>query len=109
MPVGVLLALLTRLCLDPDRGVILLLLRKAETGEAISSFGVGPLLLRTDSGRGMRRGTGVTRATFGCNWAVAVREAIFGVRGGLLLRPLATVGNCGCREEDVEEDEGAFS
>lgn len=89
MPFGVLLTLSTRLCLEPDRGVMLLLI-KADTGDVNSV----PLELKIDSGAG-RRATGVARVGFWCCWGAGDRAAILGVRGGLFT--LATVGASGCR------------
>lgn len=60
---GVLLELSTRLCLDPDLGVILLA-RNADTGELSSSLS-RPLALSVDSGRARRR-RGVAREGFEC-------------------------------------------
>lgn len=90
MPFGVLLALLTRVCLAPDRGVMLVL-RKAETGDANSSRSREPLplMLRVDSAV-VRRGSGVARVG-ACCWGAGVRAAILGVTGGLFTAR-ATVG-----------------
>lgn len=66
VPVGVLLALSTRICLVPERGVMLVL-RNADTGDTTSSFSRGtvPLLLRTKSGLGPPRlASGVTTGGF---------------------------------------------
>jgi len=63
VPFGVLLELSTRLCLDPDLGVMLLA-RNAVTGELRSSLS-RPLVLTIDSGRD-RRGKGVAREGFEC-------------------------------------------
>jgi len=83
VPFGVLLALSTRLCLEPDRGVTLVL-RKAETGDVKSSRSreAVPLALRVGSeGRG-RRARGVARVGVWW-WFAGVRAATLGVRGGL--------------------------
>lgn len=78
-----------RLCLEPDLGVILLC-RKAETGEATSSlFWTALLVLNTDSARSARFGRGVVTVTVRCCWAGDLTVAIFGVRGVLLVAPLA--------------------
>lgn len=87
MPVGVLFALSTRFCLEPDRGVILLL-RNADTGDAKSSFWPftpePTALLAAESGRCVRRGKGVATVTVGCCCCCCGRlVAIFGVRGVL--------------------------
>ena len=91
VPVGVLLALSTRVCLEPDRGVMLLL-RNAETGDVTSSRSreAGPLAVRVGSGGAVRRASGVMASVGVWWWDGAVREAILGVRGGLFTR--ATVG-----------------
>lgn len=91
VPVGVLLALSTRFCLEPDRGVMLLL-RKAETGDVTSSRSreAGPLAVRVESGGAVRRASGVVARVGVWWWDAAVRAAILGVRGGLFTR--ATVG-----------------
>lgn len=91
VPVGVLLALSTRFCLEPDRGVMLLL-RKAETGDVTSSRSreAGPLAVRVESGAAVRRASGVVASVGVWWWDAAVRAAILGVRGGLFTR--ATVG-----------------
>jgi hypothetical protein len=88
VPFGVLLALSTRVCLEPDRGVMLVL-RNAETGDANSSRSRGPLplMLRVDSAR---RARGVARVGAWC-WGAGVRAAILGVTGGLFTAR-ATVG-----------------
>ncbi len=85
VPLGVELALSTRVCLDPERGVTLLL-RKAGTGDTSSSLwwvlllGAASPLLGVESGLAVRLGSGVARVTV---WCVGgrVREATLGVRG----------------------------
>lgn len=103
VPVGVLLTLSTRVCLEPERGVTLF--RKVDTGVAKSSrwdallLGVvavaivGPLL-RADSGRGARLGSGVATVT-------VCLEATLGVRGARAARPLAKVGIWGVWREEA--------
>jgi hypothetical protein len=89
VPFGVLLALSTRVCLEPDRGVMLVL-RNAETGDANSSRSREPLplMLRVDSV--VRRARGVARVGAWC-WGAGARAAILGVTGGLFTAR-ATVG-----------------
>src|SRR5438477_627313 len=87
--VGVLLALSTRSCRNPDRGVMLLL-SSPDPGETISSLSrcTLPWLLGARSDLGPRLATGV--AIVGAFWYCAAggRVATFGVSGGLLI-PLA--------------------
>ncbi len=93
------MALSTRLCLEPDRGVTLLL-KKAETGEVRSSRSRDPAALaeRVASGGGAaRRASGVARVGAWC-WEPAVRAATLGVRG-ILFAGRATVG---CRGPPAE-------
>jgi hypothetical protein len=97
---GVLLALSTRLCLEPERGVTLLL-RNAETGDAKSSRSREPAVLavRPASGGGAaRRASGVARVGAWCWEEPAVRAATLGVRGSLFAGR-ATVG---CRGPPAE-------
>lgn len=91
VPLGVLLALSTRLCLEPDRGVTLLP-RKADTGDANSSLSreLVAWAVRVDSGA-VRRASGVESVAFGC-WDAGDRPAILGVRGGGLFTARATAG-----------------
>lgn len=91
MPLGVLLALSTRLCLEPDRGVMLLP-RKVDTGDVSSSLSreLVALARSVDSGAG-RRAREVASAGFGCCDA-GDRGAILGVRGGGLFTARATIG-----------------
>jgi hypothetical protein len=106
VPFGVLLALSTRLCLAPDRGVTLLP-RKAETGDVNSSRSRGllPLTFRVDSAV-ERRLSGVV-SVGACCWGAAARVAIFGVKGGLFTaRP--TVG-CRWPATDGRSDGGILT
>jgi hypothetical protein len=104
VPVGVLPALSTRTCLAPERGVMLLLARKADTGETISSLSrpLGPLLPGTRSGLAVRRGSGVVTVGLGV-CSIGARVATLGVSGGLMAAR-ATVGMAG--ERTLEVDEG---
>ena len=101
VPVGVLVALSMRLCLEPDLGVTLVC-RKAATGEATSSLLLfAPPVLSTDSALWARFGRGVVTVTVrGCG-AGDLTVAIFGVRGALFVTPLAAAalkgGIWGCR------------
>lgn len=101
---GVLPALSTRTCLEPERGVMLLLERKADTGETISSLSrpYVPLLPGARSGLAVRRGSGVVTVGLGV-CSVGARVATFGVSGGLTTAR-ATVGMAG--ERTLEVDEG---
>ncbi len=98
VPFGVVFVLSTRLCLDPERGVMLF--RKVVMGDATSSLSfslAGPptRLPNDDSGLCALLGSGVATATDGCCCGVDERVAILGVSGGLLT-PRAKVGSGDC-------------
>jgi len=97
VPVGVLLALSTRSCRNPDRGVMLLL-SSPDAGESVSSLSrcTAPWLFGTRSDLAPPRlAIGVAIVGVWC-CGVGVRDATFGVSGGLFI-PLATVGIVGGR------------